>query len=85
LVKATQYNQLSTVETLIQKDNNINIQDIDGRTALSEASRKEFTSIVKTLVKAGADVHISNKDGETAKVSREFIKEQLVSSISLAA
>ncbi len=47
---------------LLVRPENINIQDKDGRTALSFAAEKEVVTI-RHLIKAGADINIPDKNG----------------------
>lgn len=51
------------------KKENINKQDIFGRTALMWASNKGYTEIAKQLIDNGADVNIKNNNGFTALMS----------------
>ncbi|CAG2204330.1 unnamed protein product [Mytilus edulis] len=65
LIGATNGGHDQIVETLITKDFDVNIVDIQGRTALAIACEEGFTKIVKFLVDNNADVNMLDIERET--------------------
>ena len=62
------WNNTSAIEALLEAGADINIQDVNGNTALMVLSRRLIPSphITETLLKAGADPYKKNKYGQTA-------------------
>lgn len=54
------------VKMLIRAGCNVNLQDNDGNTALSVATRYSDIKIVKLLINAGSNVNLHNREGWTA-------------------
>ncbi|XP_076083203.1 uncharacterized protein LOC143054168 [Mytilus galloprovincialis] len=65
LIGATNGGHDQIVETLITKDFDVNIVDMQGRTALAIACEEGFTKIVKFLVDNNADVNMLDIERET--------------------
>jgi hypothetical protein len=66
LIIAARHGVMYSVEFLINKGADLNVQIEDGTTALMEAARRGHLRVVVALVEAGADVALKNKDGKTA-------------------
>lgn len=71
LLKAAQNLQVEAVTLLLSKGADVNLQDVNGNTALhlvaaSNGANKQ--EIIKTLVDAGADSNIVNNKGEKARI-----------------
>ena len=61
-------NDLAICRELINCGADVNIQDVNGFTALFEAAKSSINAKEKIdlLINAGADIHIKNNSGETA-------------------
>ena len=60
LIAATYKNYSDIVQLLIDKDANLNLQNIDGNTALMLASLYGYKDIAKLLIDAGAKLNIQS-------------------------
>lgn len=63
LVKAAQLNDLAFVQTAIRHNANLNVKDMNGRTALTESIFWKHPDIAKYLIQAGADPNVKEEDG----------------------
>lgn len=63
LMRAASYGYASTVNLLIQRGADLNVQDSDGRTALMMADNAD---VVEALLKAGARTDLKDRNGKTA-------------------
>eukprot|EP00002_Diphylleia_rotans_P023534 TRINITY_DN4634_c0_g1_i2.p1 TRINITY_DN4634_c0_g1~~TRINITY_DN4634_c0_g1_i2.p1 ORF type:complete len:635 (-),score=132.18 TRINITY_DN4634_c0_g1_i2:386-2290(-) len=60
---ASMRGQLHTVQTLVEKDVNVNAQDQSGNTPLHMAAKSKSQDIIETLLGYGADARIANNTG----------------------
>ena len=63
---ASQREDTKAVQKLLEFDENVNIQDKNGQTALIIASEKGSAEIIKLLVKSCANLNTQNRHGYTA-------------------
>ncbi|KAK8727165.1 hypothetical protein OTU49_009724, partial [Cherax quadricarinatus] len=66
LHKAVYYNFPDIVDTLISAGANVNLQNMNGFTALILAAREGNTIILNKLLAAGANLNLQEKSGKTA-------------------
>jgi ankyrin repeat protein len=66
LVEATKSNEFEAAKMLIATGADVNVRDLDGRTALMMSAKNDYTEIAQLLITAGADVNARDDDGETA-------------------
>ncbi|MFA6456460.1 MAG: ankyrin repeat domain-containing protein, partial [Bacteroidota bacterium] len=66
LIAASRDGNRSTVDSLLQYSKNIDVMDIDGKTALIYAAENGNTEIVRSLINAGANVNAQDNRGNTA-------------------
>ncbi|MBL4658322.1 MAG: ankyrin repeat domain-containing protein [Flavobacteriales bacterium] len=67
-VKAIEKGDLSKVEKLINRGEDVNSKSDNGRTPLMFAAFQGRTRIVKLLVDAGVDMNVTNTEGSTALI-----------------
>ncbi|KAK9717405.1 Zinc-finger associated domain (zf-AD) [Popillia japonica] len=66
LFHTIEINDIQKMEILVNADANVNIQDVNGNTALHIATDKGYSALIELLLlKANANVNIVNKWGET--------------------
>jgi ankyrin repeat protein len=65
---AIRFNQMDIFEYLIEKNADIDFQDLVGWTPLMEAIMDDKTAFGKKLVELGCDLNIANQRGATAKM-----------------
>jgi ankyrin repeat protein len=65
IFEIVEQNNIDDLKAYIKSGGNVNIQNEDGDTALTEVSEGNI-EIVKLLIESGADVHLKNKWGYTA-------------------
>jgi uncharacterized protein len=66
LIPAAGKNDLTQVQSLLEKGADVNAKDNDGMTALMGTSFEAHFDVAKLLVEKGADVNIKSKDKDTA-------------------
>lgn len=67
LMMATQYNRIPMVQALLKAGANVNVQDMDGNTALIRASRSGHAEIVRMLLSVrNIELNVCNYAGLTA-------------------
>ena len=62
---ASEFGEEGTVQSLVDKGAEVNLQNKDGRTALMDASEKGHEGIVQLLLDRGAKINFQNKFGVT--------------------
>uniref|UniRef100_A0A1X7TPW6 Uncharacterized protein n=1 Tax=Amphimedon queenslandica TaxID=400682 RepID=A0A1X7TPW6_AMPQE len=72
LIIASGIGQFMTVQFLLNKDPNINIQDNDGWTALMLASSNGHYQVVELLLSKDPDINIQNNEGVTALMDTSY-------------
>ncbi len=65
---AAQTGNTTEIQNLISKGIDINVQDLDGYTALMWAASHGYPSIVQTLIDADANVNVQDLNGNTALI-----------------
>ena len=68
LIKFSYSRNLEGVKYLIEKGEDVNAKDKDGRTALIHASKNGYLEMVKLLVKNGADINAKDNYGWSALI-----------------
>ena len=58
---ASQHDHTQIAEVLLKENTDINVQEVDGYTALMLASQNYHTQIIVILLKKNADVNIQTK------------------------
>ena len=66
LMTASQSGKIDSVQIMLEKSADVNVQSADGNTALLFAASEGHREIVDLLIKGGADVNIKRSDGFTA-------------------
>lgn len=64
-------NDLNTVNQILERGFDVNLQDRYGRTPLIIASKNGYLEIVKALINEGADLNIADQSGATALAAAE--------------
>jgi ankyrin repeat protein len=65
-MRASQYGHIEIVRLLVDKGAQIDLQGINGFTALIVACMNESTEIVKLLLEKGANADLRDKEGKMA-------------------
>ena len=61
----------------------LNVQDVDGETALHDAARFGHKGVATLLVDGGADASLQNKKGQTAlQVAEEYDQPDIIAILS---
>jgi ankyrin repeat protein len=68
IIEATKQNNLETIIKLIKEGTDLNLQDINGNTALIWASHNGHLEIVIELIKANVNINLQNKNGDSALI-----------------
>ncbi len=68
LMEASLNSQLKVIRAILKKagNNNINLQDVDGNSALMLASSGKNAEAIELLIENGADINVLNNSGENA-------------------
>lgn len=66
LLSAAAHSDLKRMRSILEAGTDINVQNIEGQTALHAAALNGQTEAVKFLIRAGADVHVTTDYGVTA-------------------
>jgi len=66
LIVACEKNNMTLVQYLIDRGENINVQDVDGKTPLMKACILKHFELAQMLLQLGADVQIEDENGENA-------------------
>ena len=89
LIRASKYNQKESVELLLNRNANPDLQDIYGKTALMYATRNRQKEIVQLLLNYNADTELIDNRGRTVlnlgltEEIKEMLQNHLTSSYVL--